>query len=175
MGKKEPGKSVYHIMRALHRDAGFLTLGLTLVYALSGILLIYRNTDFLKKEQTSVIHLQQNLPEEDLVKQLAVRNFQVEKREGEVIYFKEGYYNVTTGEAKISRTDYPLLIKKLVNLHKVTGNNRLSLFNTIYGILLLFLSVSSFFMFKFGTRKSKRGLALTGLGIMLTIVFLVLI
>jgi len=98
------------------------------------VLLVYRNTDFLKKEQTSVSHLKQNLPE------------------------------------RLST-----VIKKLVNLHTVTGNNRLSLFNTIYGILLLFLAVSSFFMFKFSTRKSKRGFALTGLGIMLTIVFFALI
>ena len=175
MRKKESGKSLYYIMRTLHRDVGFLTLGLTLVYVLSGVLLIYRNTDFLKKEQTSEIHLKQNLPEEDLAKQLAVKNLQVEKREGSMIYFKEGYYNTTTGEAKISRKDYPPFIKKLVNLHKITGDNRLSLFNAIYGILLLFLALSSFFMFKFGTGKSKRGLALTGLGVILTIVFLVLI
>ena len=175
MGKKESGKNLFYIMRALHRDVGFLTLGLTLVYALSGVLLIYRNTDFLKKEQTLEIHLKQNLPEEDLAKQLAVRNFRVEKKEGDVIYFKEGYYNITTGEAKISRKDYPPLIKKFVSLHKVTGDNRFSFLNTIYGIFLLFLAVSSFFMFKFGTAKSKRGLALTGLGVMLTILFLVLI
>ncbi|HAR38708.1 MAG: hypothetical protein A2W86_13220 [Bacteroidetes bacterium GWD2_45_23] len=175
MEKKESGKGLYYIMRVLHRDVGFLTLGLTLVYVLSGVLLIYRNTDFLKKEQTSAFHLKQNLPEEDLAKQLAVRNLRVEKKEGDVIYFKEGCYNVTTGEAKISRKDYPPLIKKFVNLHKVTGDNRLSLFNTIYGTLLLFLAVSSLFMFKLGTGKSKRGLALTGLGIMLTILFLFLI
>lgn len=175
MEKKESRKSLYYIMRALHRDIGFLTLGLTLVYVLSGVLLIYRNTDFLKKEKTSELLLKQNLAEGDLAKQLAVRNFRVEKKEGDVIYFKEGYYNAATGEAKISRKDYPPFIKNLVNLHKITGNNRLSLLNTIYGILLLFLVVSSFFMFKFGTGKSKRGLALTGLGIILTILFLVLI
>ena len=175
MKKIEAGKNLYCIMRGLHRDIGFLTLGLTLVYVLSGVLLIYRNTDFLKKEKTSELQLQQNLSEEDLAKQLAVRNFRVEKKEGDVFYFKEGFYNATTGAAKISRKDYPPIIKKLVSLHKITGANRLSLLNTIYGILLLFLAVSFLFMFKFGTGKSKRGLAFTSLGVILTILFLVLL
>lgn len=51
METQKKKQNIYHIMRVLHRDIGFLTIGLTLVYALSGILLIYRNTDLLKTEK----------------------------------------------------------------------------------------------------------------------------
>ena len=36
------------LIRVLHRDIGFLVVGLTIVYALSGIVLTYRDTGFLK-------------------------------------------------------------------------------------------------------------------------------
>ena len=39
-------------MRVLHRYLGFFLAGIMAVYALSGIVLIFRDTDFLKSEQT---------------------------------------------------------------------------------------------------------------------------
>ncbi|MDD4696287.1 MAG: hypothetical protein PHR52_01985 [Fermentimonas sp.] len=174
MEKKEKGRSIYYIMRVLHRDIGFITLGLTLVYALSGVILVYRNTNFLMSEKTTVKQLKQDLSAKDLSEQLLIRNFQILKEEGDMIYFKDGSYNTTTGEATISRKEYPDILNKLVNFHKITGNNKWSFFSTIYGILLLFLAVSSLFMYKFRSKKSKRGIALTGLGIALTIAFLLL-
>jgi len=43
-------KNLSHYMRALHRDIGFFIVGLVVIYAISGITLVYRDTDFLKKE-----------------------------------------------------------------------------------------------------------------------------
>lgn len=40
--------SIHYWIRSLHRDIGFFLVGLTLVYVLSGILLIYRDTGFLQ-------------------------------------------------------------------------------------------------------------------------------
>lgn len=39
---------LHYRIRSLHRDVGFFLVGLTLVYVLSGILLIYRDTGFLQ-------------------------------------------------------------------------------------------------------------------------------
>ena len=44
-------KSINHYMRVWHRYAGFFILGIALIYGLSGITLIFRDTDFLKKEK----------------------------------------------------------------------------------------------------------------------------
>ena len=41
-------KSLNQLMRAWHRDIGFFIIGLVIIYALSGIALIFRDTDFLK-------------------------------------------------------------------------------------------------------------------------------
>ena len=49
--KAKEKKSVHYYMRSLHRDVGFLVLGFTFIYALSGIVLVYRDTDFLKSER----------------------------------------------------------------------------------------------------------------------------
>ena len=38
-------------MRLLHRYIGYFMAGIMAVYAISGVLLIYRDTDFLKKEK----------------------------------------------------------------------------------------------------------------------------
>ena len=46
--------SIHYWIRSLHRDIGFFLVGLTLVYVLSGILLIYRDTGFL--QTTAVEH-----------------------------------------------------------------------------------------------------------------------
>jgi hypothetical protein len=35
-------KSFQHYVRSLHRDLGFITIGLVVVYSLSGIILIHR-------------------------------------------------------------------------------------------------------------------------------------
>ncbi len=39
-------KSINQTIRILHRNIGFFILGFVLIYALSGITLIYRDSDF---------------------------------------------------------------------------------------------------------------------------------
>ncbi len=170
MEKKTNKGNIYRIMRALHRDIGFLSIGLTIVYALSGVLLIYRNTDFLKVERVEQKQLATNLAVNDLGAELKIRNFRVEREEGSVIYFGNGSYDATTGKAVVTRKVYIPPFDKLVNLHKVTGTNKMSVVALIYGILLAFLALSSLFMFKFGTRKSKRGLVMIAVSVAATIV-----
>jgi hypothetical protein len=46
--------SIHYWIRSLHRDIGFFLVGLTLVYVLSGILLIYRDTGFLQTTPVEV-------------------------------------------------------------------------------------------------------------------------
>ncbi|MFV0437444.1 MAG: hypothetical protein ACK5PS_08650 [Desulfopila sp.] len=39
-------------MRIAHRDIGFFVIGLTVIYCISGIMLTFRDTGFLKSETT---------------------------------------------------------------------------------------------------------------------------
>ena len=54
-------KSFNYYMRSLHRDIGFFAFGLVVIYILSGIVLIYRDTDFLKREVTVERQLKPNM------------------------------------------------------------------------------------------------------------------
>ena len=47
-------KNTRTTMRLLHRYIGYFMAGIMAVYAISGVLLIYRDTDFLKKEKISL-------------------------------------------------------------------------------------------------------------------------
>lgn len=170
MEKRNKKTNIYNVMRALHRDIGFLTIGLTIVYALSGVLLIYRNTDFMKVERIEEKQLATNLTGNDLGTELKIRNFRVEREDGSVIYFNNGSYDTATGKSVVTRKVYIPPFDKLVNLHKVTGANKLSFISMIYGCMLAFLAVSSLFMFKFGSKKNKRGLIMMAASIAATIV-----
>jgi uncharacterized iron-regulated membrane protein len=57
-----------NLMRLIHRYLGFFLAGIMAVYALSGILLIFRDTDFLKQEKNTVEKLAPNLTEKELGK-----------------------------------------------------------------------------------------------------------
>lgn len=175
MENQKKTQNIYHIMRVLHRDIGFLTIGLTLVYALSGVLLIYRNTGLLKMERIEEKQLVANLTGNDLGQQLRIRNFKVEREDEETIYFKDGFYDVVTGKSVVTRKVYIPPFDKLVDLHKITGTHKMSVLALVYGFMLCFLAVSSLFMFKLGSRKSKRGIAMIALSIIITVAIVVLV
>ena len=44
---KKPAKNMRYYMRFLHNNIGFFIVGLVVIYSLSGILQIYRDTDLL--------------------------------------------------------------------------------------------------------------------------------
>jgi hypothetical protein len=161
-------------MRALHRDIGFFVIGITLIYAISGILLIYRETSFLKQEKQIERHLAPNIQDSELGKTLHVRNFEVLKTEGEVIYFKNGTYNKTTGIVNYSDKALPSFLEKFNNLHKASNKKLTHWFSVTFGILLLFLAISSFWMHKPSTKMFRRGILFAGIGFVIAFVLLFL-
>jgi hypothetical protein len=167
-------KSFNHYIRALHRDIGFFAIGLTIIYAISGIVLIYRETGFLKSEKQVEKQLSPNIKESELGMALHLHNFQVTKTEGDVVYFQNGTYNNATGVVKYTDKALPAIIEKLNSLHKKSSRGITYLFSTIFGLSLLFLAISSFWMFKPNTRMFRRGLIFAGSGIIITIILLFL-
>ena len=81
-------------MRVIHRYLGFFLAGIMAVYALSGIVLIFRDTDFLKQKEEITKELAPNIAKEELGKALEMRRFNVEKEEGNIYYFKNGTYKI---------------------------------------------------------------------------------
>ncbi|MDD4602869.1 MAG: hypothetical protein PHF97_03575 [Bacteroidales bacterium] len=167
-------KSINHYMRSLHRDIGFFVIGLTIIYSISGIVLIYRDTDFLKHEKLVEKQLSPNIKESDLGMVLHLRNLEISKTEGDVVYFQNGTYNSKTGIVKYTSQELPSLLNRFIALHFSSSRNLVHWFSVTFGILLLFLAISSFWMFKPQTKLFHRGIYLASAGIICSIIILLL-
>jgi len=167
-------KTLNQYARTLHRNIGFFIAGLVIIYSLSGIVLIYRDTNFLKREALVEKKLSPNLADAELGLALQLRNFKIEKTEGDIIYFQNGNYNKVTGEATYSITELPPLIKRLTDLHKTPSKNIKHWSTIVFGVLLLFMAISSFWMFKPGTNFFRKGIFMAGAGIVAAVILLLI-
>lgn len=167
-------KKSNNLMRIIHRYLGFFLAGIMAVYAISGVLLIFRDTDFLKQEKNSVKTIAPNLNGEALGKELHIKKFKAEREEGDVVFFKDGTYNKKTGVADYTTTSLPYIVEKMNHLHKAKSGEPLFFLNIFFGLSLLFFVISSFWMFLPKTTIFKKGLYFTAAGIVLTLLMLFL-
>ncbi len=158
--------------RIIHRYLGFFLAGIMAVYAISGVVLIYRQTDFLKQEVWVEKSLEANLPAEEVGKALKIKDLEVQRTEGDVLYFAQGEYNLQSGVAHYKSKQLPFFLDKMTKLHKATTNSPLYWLNIFFGLSLLFFVISAFWMFMPKTRIFKKGLYFTIGGILLTLVLL---
>ncbi len=159
-------------MRIIHRYLGFFLAGIMAMYSISGMVLIFRSTDFLKVEVQNERKLESNITAEELGKQLRIRGFKVNKQEGDTVYFNTGTYNTETGVANFTTKKLPLVLDKMTHLHKATTNDPLYYLNIFFGTSLLFFVISSFWMFMPKTQIFRKGLYFTLGGIILTLIML---
>lgn len=144
------------------------------VYAISRTILIFRDTDFLKKE----VQLNETLPLDTKVQALGgilhIRGLKISKTEGDLVYFQQGTYNTKTGEASYSKKELPFVVNKMIDLHKATSSKPLFFLNVFFGSSLLFFVISSFWMFIPSTDIFRKGVyfSLGGLIFALLIIFM---
>lgn len=169
MQNKSQAKSYIRIIRNLHRDIGFLVIGMTVLFCVSGVVLIYRDTDVFLIDKIVEEKIRPQLSENQLYKELPFRRFNVEKVEGDIVYFGQGWYNYKTGDVYYTITTYPWLIKKFNYFHRSISKEATHWIAALYGILLLFLSLSSFWMYKPSSNNFRRGIILTGIGVVIVI------
>ena len=165
-------KSINYYMRSLHRDVGYFAFGLVVIYVLSGVALIYRDTDFLKREVVVERQLKPNMEIADVGRELRMREIKVTKTEGDVITFQNGTYNKNTGAAAFIVKDVMFPVNKFINFHKAISSKATHWFNLVFGGVFLFLAVSSLWMFKPNTKTFRRGMILVGVGIVFTVLLL---
>ena len=159
-------------MRVIHRYLGFFLVGIMAVYALSGIVLVFRQTDFLKQEVLVEKKIATNLSPEAVGKALKIKNLTVQKTDGDLLYFERGEYNRSSGEAKYTNKELPYVLGKMTKLHKATTESPVYWLNIFFGLALLFFVVSAFWMFLPQSSVFKRGLYFTLAGVVLTLVLL---
>lgn len=159
-------------MRIYHRYLGYFLAGIMAVYAFSGVVMIFRDTNFLKRDKQVEKKLAANLGEKELGEAIRVRDLKITSQVGDVVYFATGTYNKVTGEANYTIKAWPEFINKLTGLHKATSKQPLFFLNVFFGVSLLFFVVSAFWMFLPKTSIFKKGLYFTLAGLVLTLILL---
>lgn len=159
-------------MRIYHRYLGYFLAGIMAVYAVSGIVLIFRDTDLFKKKKQVEQQLSSGLNAAGVGKALRIRDLQFESENGDIAVFNQGTYNKTTGLANYTVTSLPVILDKLTRLHKANTKQPLYYLNIFFGISLLFFVISSFWMFLPKTTIFRKGLYFTLGGLVVTLVLL---
>jgi uncharacterized protein len=166
--------SIVQIVRGLHRDIGFTIVGLTVLFALSGIVQIYRDLGFMERATRVETTLAPGMAASELGQALRVREFRVLRTEGAVTYFTGGSYDSATGRVVRTEKRYPFPLDRFSALHKAPSKFAVHWLTTIYGVLLLFMALSSFWMFRSTSSHLRRGLAFAAGGVVLALVMLFL-
>ncbi len=161
-------------MRTIHRYLGFFLAGIMAVYALSGMVLVFRNTDFLKQEIHYEKTVAAGIQPAKLGSALGVKGLKVLRTEGDLLYFKQGSYNRSTGAADYTVKKLPYVLGKMTKMHKATTKDPLYYLNLFFGASLLFFVISSFWMFIPSSNVFRKGMYFTLGGIVLTLIMLFL-
>ncbi len=159
-------------MRIVHRYLGFFLVGIMAVYAISGIVLIFRDTDWLKQEKQVNKQIKVNAEKHELSQLLGIKQLKIQKEEGNIIHFDTGTYNKDTGLAEYTVKELPFVLGKMTHLHKAKSSEPLYFFNIFFGLSLLFFVISSFWMFMPKTPIFRKGMYFTLGGIVLTLILL---
>jgi uncharacterized iron-regulated membrane protein len=168
---KKPS-TLHFNMRIIHRYLGFFLAGIMTVYAFSGMVLVYRDTDFLKQEQVISKQIQANAPAAQLSELLDIRRLRVEREDGDIIYFENGTYENATGQVEYTVKQLPYLLEKMTGFHKAKSGEPLHFLNLFFGFSLFFFAVSSFWMFMPATPVFRKGLYFALAGVVLALVLL---
>ena len=83
--------------RILHRYLGYFLAGIMMVYALSGITLIFRKTDTFKVSVQKEMIVESGLDAAALGETLRIRNLTPIDNDGTMLVFEQGVYNTVTG------------------------------------------------------------------------------
>ncbi len=174
--------------RAIHRDLGYLCFGLSIIYALSGVAVNHTkdwNPNYkIKRITTNIGQIDtESLTRDQVVTKILTRlAYPVEYKS--TFYPAPDYLNIflegntlevdlkngVVVEEKITQRPF---LSKLNFLHLNVPKKFWTLFADLYALALAVLAVSGLFMVKGKKGIKGRGAWLTGLGILLPIIFLI--
>jgi len=157
------------LLRILHRDLGYFIVGMTIVYALSGIYLNHRH-DFNPDYKIFLTEFQTDITSQTEIDDAVIKNA-LEKQERDVVYKKyyingeglikifiengEAVINPETGKATMSYLQRRPIIFEMNKLHKASIGTFWKWVSDVMAVILLFVAVSGLFLLK-GKRGLKR-------------------
>lgn len=196
-------KKLSTTFRNWHRDLGYLVIGITIVYSISGIILSVRDLHLFEKEYILNTTIEKNIKEEELQNKLisafskseqkkslpahinkksVLNSFKLLENNNEFTKYQISrkkdmkfitYYK-TSGEVIYSISGYPTFINTFIKAHKSSTKDKWSYLALVYSLILFFLAISAIFMVKGKYGFKQRGIYLTLLGIALIVIFLYL-
>jgi hypothetical protein len=172
----------------LHRDIGYLCVGMTLIYAISGIVLNhFKSGDFQHPDYgKSYKELKVSLPKDGLVTQTYIFKVldEVDQKDhyksyitgdGYVqIFLTKGfvYVDLNTGEAEMERKTTRYVIKEMNLLHYNNLKKLYTWFSDLYAVGLIVLAITGLFVLRGKNGIVGRGAWLTAIGILIPALFL---
>jgi hypothetical protein len=192
-------KSLESIVRSLHRDLGYFVIGLTLIYAITGIILSGRALGWLEKTYNADIVMSKNIeinkfndlfvedvldgkvinifPEssyESVKKHLKLKVVKDEEHKVSFTAWRSlniDYYK-NTGATRINYKGHPITIKLFLDAHKASHTKAWFYLAIIYSVILSFLALSSLVMLKGKYGFKRRGIYLMFAGFAVVALFL---
>lgn len=173
-------------LRALHRDLGYLVVGLTFIYALSGLAVNHiEDWDPNFQHYESEVALAQPLPEdEDAAVRQVLAQLDIDEQPSDRFLY-EGELEITLEHRMIyvdsdamtilDRGERPRRLLRLANwLHLNRGKKAWTVVADGYAILLLFLAASGMLMLPGKKGMAGRGWILVLIGVGVPIAYVVL-
>jgi hypothetical protein len=169
---------------ALHRDIGYLAVGLTIIYGISGLALNHVghwNPNYKKTQQIIQIQpLDPNLSQDDLTAQaigllkleMPRTSFQPNENTLQLIY-KERVASVDlpTGYAIIQATTPRPVLYEMNKLHLNAPKKLWTYIADLYALSMIFLAISGIFIIKGKKGITGRGAWLTAIGTFIPIAY----
>jgi hypothetical protein len=170
-------------LRAIHRDVGYLAVGLTLIYAVSGLAINHIDdwdpnfTSYTREREIAPISA--DVPDDAAIAQartaLGVGTPRSTYRAGDEIHLEyDDKKLVVYGDSGkvVEQGRKPRFLLRVANwLHYNRGKQAWTYVADAYAVLLLYLAVSGIFMIKGKKGLKWRGAALLALGISVPIVY----
>jgi hypothetical protein len=173
----------------LHRDIGYLCVGMTLIYAISGIVLNhvksgdFQHPDYGKSysdhkvtlpangiaDKTYVMSVLDQVKEKDHFKSFITGDGYVQ------IFLTKGfvYVDLATGEAQMEKKNPRYVIKEMNLLHYNNLKKFYTWFSDAYAAGLIILAITGLFVLRGKNGILGRGAWLTAIGIILPALFLI--
>jgi hypothetical protein len=186
-------KTILHIirrrwrkwLRAIHRDIGYLAVGLTIIYALSGLAINHVEDWDPNFKQVQQTHQLEPLPFDEEVateRVLTELNITSKPRSAdlvgdrlEILFDNRSLVvDLATGEVYDDLQEPRFLLRVANWLHYNRGKAAWTYIADIYAILLLYLAISGIFMLKGRLGLRGRGVVLISLGAAVPILYVVL-
>lgn len=173
-------------LRAFHRDIGYFCVGLTVIYALSGLAVNHIedwDPNFDQYERT--LQLEAPLPEDDQAAAAQVRAqlgvneapadvFRYENELEIILENRELFVDADAGTI-LDRGREPRFVLRIANwLHLNRGKKAWTFVADSYAVFLLFLATSGMLMLPGKKGMKGRGIVFVGLGLLVPILYVTL-